>query len=60
MLSTVAAGAINLLVCVLLAPHWGLAGIASGTVIAGGLTNYWFAPREGIRVLRRLRQGAAP
>jgi O-antigen/teichoic acid export membrane protein len=51
---TLIAGVANLSACIVLAPRFGLVGIAAGGVVAGCLTNYWFAPWQGWRQLSHL------
>jgi len=55
---SVLSGVINVVLCYLLVSRYGLIGAALCRLLAGLLTNYWFAPRCAARTLRRIRAAA--
>lgn len=57
--TTLIAGVLNLAGCLVLGPRLGALGIALSGLLAGGMTNYWFAPARGLRLLASLRRSAA-
>jgi O-antigen/teichoic acid export membrane protein len=52
--TTLVAGIMNIGIGVVLAPRYGVLGIALGGLCAGVATNYWFALWHGWKLLRRL------
>lgn len=54
--STLLAGLINLLLCVVLGQRFGLAGVAMASLLAGVCTNYWFVPMHGVRMMAALKE----
>ncbi len=57
-MSTLLSGAINLTLCLTLGSQLGLLGFAMATLLAGLLTNYWFVPLQGIRLLKELNRSS--
>jgi len=55
-LSTVFCGALTLLFCFLLVPHFGVSGIPLSSIAAGLLTNSWFVVYQGIALRRTLTE----
>ncbi|MEI6703731.1 MAG: hypothetical protein WCL71_09395 [Deltaproteobacteria bacterium] len=55
MWSTLLAGVITLILCLVLGQWFGLLGIAMASLVAGLCTNYWFVPFRGLRLLSSLK-----
>ncbi len=53
--TSVLAGIFNLVGCFVLAPRFGIAGIAASGLLAGLATNYWYAPRRGVHLFNTLK-----
>ncbi len=57
--TTILCGVLTLLFCFLLVPRFGVAGIPLSSIMAGLLTNHWFALYRGLALLRMLRKDVA-
>jgi O-antigen/teichoic acid export membrane protein len=55
MWSTLLAGVMTLVMCVVLGQRFGVLGIATASLVAGLCTNYWFAPLQGLKLLKALK-----
>jgi O-antigen/teichoic acid export membrane protein len=55
-ITTTLQGVATILGMILLCPNTGLAGIPLSSLIAGGLTNYWYYPYRGERLWANLRR----
>jgi O-antigen/teichoic acid export membrane protein len=53
--STAVSAVFNLAFIFLLCQHFGLVGVPLASLCSGLLTNYWFAPCQGFRLMRDLR-----
>lgn len=54
-ISTLAAGILNVGFCFLLVPRLGIVGVPISTMTAGLLTNYWYNPYHAFKLIRRLK-----
>ena len=58
LLTSLVAGLFNITGCLVMIKTFGVLGVAMSGLLAGVLTNYWFAPVQGFRLLYRLRNSA--